>query len=747
MVRTCGDVLQRLAPALLPVLLAMDGLPVGASPATRTPVPGRPAGSLAQVQPPRARLLPARQPPALQLPALGRRVVTARPAAETPQPLGEGRWYFDWQLIDIGPLSAFPEGPPALFADDVDISSYVRVEQGRYVIRASDALLRPGQQTLQLHQLGTGGEWRPLASYSVGRLDRLGLERSSFRPSVLGTVSSQPAFGRSGTALQPTNPETFVDFDYALGLETEMVRDGWTLSSRQQWAGTDAQPKALRFPVLGNKAPLFDLSGFNVSIKGPSTTIEIGDNSGLGVNPLLINRVANRGVVVNQRLGSLLQMGFTAQSGRLITGYDDLLGFNQFFNRTYAAEVSLTPFALPEHLSLSLSVADVEQPAQADFGFGQVAVDEASQGLGLSLNSALFSRRLQLALHHGSSNYSAPPSLQFDEFGAQSVLLKQTSSSAYRGSIDWEILKDVATVDANLRLRFEHYDPQYKTLSAVTGVDKQVFEAILDGRIGLLTYQVNASSFRDNLNNLVSLLTTKTDNLTASLTLPLATMTTGRSEGWKFLIPNISVSVNQLHQFGINPPLDDPRALFRDASQVPDQMNRIFTLGLTWDTRRLDFAYTYILTSQDNRQPLLALNDQRIDSHNLSFNWNALDNLQIAPRLSLVSNVSRATEITSSDLQYGLDINYQPSPGLSLSTGLASGSNYLSTGTSNSTSFNAYLQLALSMNDLFGLPLPAPASFFIRYNHSMAFQRDELAEFRSFGENNWLNAGFSLKLF
>lgn len=244
--------------------------------------------------------------------------------------------------------------------------------------------------------------------------------------------------------------------------------------------------------------------------------------------------------------------------------------------------------------------------------------------------------------------------------------------------------------------------------------DNQVYEAVLDGRIGPLTYQLNGSGIRDNFINLASLLATNTDNLLPILLLPQSTHNSDCSQSFKSLIPNITLNANQLHQFGINPPHDNPRSLLRDATQVPDQRKRILSLAIDWDTRRHDFAYTYLLSSQDNRKPLQWLNDQRIDSHNLTFNWTPLDNLQIAPRLSLVSNLSQATQVTCSDLQYGLDINYQPTPALKRSTGLASSSNYLSTGRTNSSSFTAYLRLAVSLADLFGLTLPAPASFLIR---------------------------------
>lgn len=69
-----------------------------------------------------------------------------QPAATSRQQHVEGSCYVDWQLIDLGPLSTFPEGPPALLADEEDVSFYVRLEQGNWVIRATDALLRPGSR-------------------------------------------------------------------------------------------------------------------------------------------------------------------------------------------------------------------------------------------------------------------------------------------------------------------------------------------------------------------------------------------------------------------------------------------------------------------------------------------------------------------------------------------------------------------------------------------------------------------------
>lgn len=311
-------------------------------------------------------------------------IKTVNPHHEQKQskPIIDRNWYRqDDTIVMAGNDAETRSGSILILANQNDITQLGNIQKnGQLAYSVKRIGLKQGLNTIEIYTGSPTDGWRLLESYQVGILNDYGFERSQLQPSLSLDTAAQPYFRSSGSTLPPPDPQEFVDLDYKTGFNLETERAGWIFSANQDWVGTSRVTKALRFSQLGDEAPLFDLSGYNFTLKSASTKIEVGNNGGIGANPLLVERIANRGITITQGIGSIASVALTAQSGRLITGYDDFLGIGQDFNSLYGAELALYPFAKKEHLGIGLSFLSSEQPAQADFGFGQVPVAESSQG-------------------------------------------------------------------------------------------------------------------------------------------------------------------------------------------------------------------------------------------------------------------------------------------------------------------------------------------------------------------------------
>ena len=343
-----------------------------------------------------------------------------------PIPIVDRYWYRSDDLFSVADEEReLIPGSFVILANDIDVTQLGTAQGNSQIVYSAKSIqLKQGLNTIEIYTGSPADGWTLYKSYQVGILDNYGFEKSQFKASLAIDSSTQPYFNSSGSALPPGDPKQFYDIDYKTGFNLEAERAGWSFSASQDWVGTSRETKALRFSELGSEAPLFDLSGYNFELKNLSTKIEVGNNSGIGSNPLLVERISNRGITITQGIGSALSVGLTAQSGRLITGYDDFLGVGQDFNSLYGAELTLHPFEEKEHLQIAISWLDSEQPAQADVGFGQVPVGEASQGWGLSLTSKTFNQRVVASLQFASSTYSAPDQQEVDEFRFQNIFLR-----------------------------------------------------------------------------------------------------------------------------------------------------------------------------------------------------------------------------------------------------------------------------------------------------------------------------------
>lgn len=678
--------------------------------------------------------------------------VSKQQARQGAKMLIEGFWYRGSDIIRLPEeFSASQYGDLIVIIDSLDITSFLDVDQsGKYLQFVPNSVdLGKGRHKLTIYSRPSSTRKEPDKTFEFGILDGLGFERTSIRPAASFDLSYQPYFESSGSTLPPPNPDQFANLDFKLGLESEIERSSWVFSTKQNWLGSSRETNALRFSVLGAEAPKLDLSNYEVSLVSPSTTIVVGHVSNMSLNPLLTQSISNRGVFVNKKLTEHISASLTAQSGRSITGYDNLLGFDEAFNNIYAAQIAVEPFHNREHLSLNIGWLKSQQPAQADFDIGQVPSAEASEGIGISLKSALFDNRLTGYLNYASSTYSAPAAQEVDEFGFQNVFLESSTNQAYAAGIELVLAKSDNPYASSLKLNFGQYDPQYKVISGFSESDKRFWDIGLEGRLNSVSYSLSGGSYRDNLNNLPFALATRNDSLAATLSLPLQLVLHGgngikQGMGW---LPDLNYTYTYGGQYGINNPISDPESFFTAENQIPKQYTIANRLGMTWDLAPVNLAFSYTNTFQNNEQDGRQNQDLYNSSFELNLTWTASPSLTLSPRLSYTKELAQLPFIEQRNLQHGFDLSYQASESLAFSSGYSYGNQSVSTGLSSSVSWLVYAQASYSFKSLFRSAHPWPGSVFVRINYASQYQEDILSFVQDAGSNFWINTGFSLKFF
>ena len=661
--------------------------------------------------------------------------------------LKEGYWYSRDKTLKIN-LGIAANKDFLLEIDNTDVTPVTRAgDNGTVYIDLRELSLSNKEYKLIIYTGSPNEGWEPSSEITFGILNSFGLEKFSIEPSAeIGLSTQSNHWHRGGDGLVPPDPETFVDLDYNFGLKAAVERGGWSVTSTQSWVGTDEHEKALRYGLLNESAPLFDLTGYNFTITGPDTQIEIGDNSGIGTNPLLINGISNRGITVKRGIQDWFTASFAAQSGKSITGYNYLLGFDQAFNSNYGAEFELKPFSIKEHLSVAYSWLKSELPDIPDFGLGQVASSEKAEGWGVTVKSSLFESRLKLGFDIAESTYSVPDIEEIDEFGNQAVFLNTTTNKAYQASGSFRFIPEESPYTSEISLEAGRYDPQYRVLSGFFGADQLFWRSSLAGRIDSVSYGFNASTSRDNLDEIPSILITRSDNINLAITMPLDEIFYGieppSSSDW---LPAFNYNYTYTGQYGISNPVNDPLSLFTADNQIPKQYSNTHNVGFTWDYGNLTSTMSLTNSLQNNEQLGRENLDSHVNSLDFSVAYKPIESITLSPRINYVVSMDQSTSISQSNMQHGLDISYQPWSPFTLSTGYTYGNSYTQTGMFGTTDYTAYAQASYSFGSPLGLRYETPGSAFIRFSYAGMKTYDRQAEFFNNGTNFWVNMGLKIK--
>lgn len=610
-------------------------------------------------------------------------------------------------------------------------------------IEAGAIGLPSGNSTLVLYAETTDG-WRELGRSAIRVRTRAGFEESSITPRLAMTNQSQWAEGTAGDARPPPRP-TFHDMAGNFRLETRHTRNAVELASRFSLVGNSVRTQALRFGQRGNDAPKVDLADWRVDLGIGDTEFSAG-HLRVGTHPLLINSLSSRGVDMNQPLGERVDLHAAAVAGRQSTGFERLLGVDFDDNRVMLATLGVSPLQQhPDSLRLEFSWMDAERPSRPGFSIGEVADSERSRGAGLRLRARSPGGRVSGEIGWARSRYVNPEDPLLSQ-GDTLVPVVEESNAAWQASTRLALLQNRQLggrrANATLNLAFERVDPMYRSLGAFVQPDRQQFSATLATQLDSYSLQFRYSEQEDNLDDIPTVLKTRTRNSGVDFNWPLGSLRSNPETG-RSLWPNLSLRLGRTHQYAANEPIP-AFSEFDSPSHLPDQVTLQAGVQANWSVGPASVGYSLNFSDQDNRQPGRELADFQSLNHGINVSWNVIDGVSTTVGLSRARNAERERAIARYTDSLNAGVNWRINSRMALSVNWQGGRNHdsLDQAEARNRSLNANLSGGLD------LPFPGrriPAQLFASYSRQSASNLNRIFGFAS-DQSLWtLNSGLSFE--
>jgi hypothetical protein len=323
-------------------------------------------------------------------------------------------------------------------------------DDARLVYRPLPVALPDGEHDF-IVRTKVGNEWRELLRRPLLVLEQHGFENRKSDAKIDIGMKTRPDFGVSGDT-PPGERGRYNDVTAQTALGFELARSGWLWSVNSAFVGTSYRNESLRYGVLAERAPRFDLARYQIGLTRGGTQAYLGHVSA-GQHPLLLSNFDSRGFQWRQKLGSVAEFSFSSVNGSSIVGYNNLSGLNDSQHRLSTATAALEMVrSQPGALRVELSWLQGSLRPIADFNAGEVTDTEHSNGLGIRVLSQLFADRLRTEFNFARSRYSNP----FDESLAQGgdlVAVEPRSARAMSADFRWQAVERSGITDTeNLEL-------------------------------------------------------------------------------------------------------------------------------------------------------------------------------------------------------------------------------------------------------------------------------------------------------
>ena len=227
--------------------------------------------------------------------------------------------------IQLDRLPQTGEGELRIFNGSLDLTDLFEMRSdGLLVLSPTIVELPPGSSVISVYLVDPGRQWQELAHLPVTVASDNLFKRASINRNMTVNAKSlvKESVSRDAT---PSERGEFIDASFNLSVDTTQEAGELDLASQWNIVGTSFREEALRFATEQNEAPRVDLSDYLVSLQGSSTAFRLGHVSS-GNNPLLMDGIANRGVVLSRALGQGMDFSLGRQNGTAIVGYNNLLG-------------------------------------------------------------------------------------------------------------------------------------------------------------------------------------------------------------------------------------------------------------------------------------------------------------------------------------------------------------------------------------------------------------------------------------
>lgn len=553
----------------------------------------------------------------------------------------------------------------ALTVGNVDVSHQLEVSPSRVRYRPGPTRLPSGEREVVLY-LVTGGDWREVGRFPLKVRSRAGLDQRRLVPSI--DLSSTGQLDRGGTAaIDPSARRTYQDFTLRIGFESMAGRDGTELVTAGNLVGVSEENQRLRFGEMQGRAPALDLADYRITLGRRGLSLSVG-NLATGQHRQLISGFASRGVGGSAKLGGVATLEAAFLNGTNVVGWNNLLGLTLPNHRIGSANLALElQPRRPGSFRIDLSGMDGAMLPLTGFTQGAVTDAEESRGYGGQLAWSDSRQRVQLTAGIARSRFVNPndPLLAGD---STLVSVAPTTRTARFGNLNMRLINDLGLsrsvrAGLGLALRHERVDPLYRSLGAGVQADLETNGADLSATVGALSVQLGLGTMRDNLGEVASILTTKTDNASQNLALPIGALFK-RADRWWF--PQLSYQRQRTHQRGEGVPTNGDFS----AGHVPDQVSVSQSGSLTWNRQATQFGYRWSQSFQDNRQTGRERSDFRAIVHGLSLGVSASQVITLHVDASVERQKLFETGVTQRLERLGGGLRWQPWRATELATNL-----------------------------------------------------------------------------
>jgi hypothetical protein len=595
---------------------------------------------------------------------------------------------------------------------------------------------------------------------------------------------------------RPTSPRTGqADATAGLGGGWKGQREDWALEAAANLAGHSQRERALRYGQLNSEAPKLDLADYRLALGWREQMLEVGHLSA-GTNPLLASSFASRGIGLRGQLAPGADVALHALRGTAVVGWSDPSGLVDEEHRQYVLTIGAELIASrPGALRAEVSALDASVRSQTPFNGGVVPDAERTLGAGLRLLGSTEGGRASGELVFARTRHTHPldPALAPPD-GSAIVAVRTATSDAWLATLRFVLLRaqPEQPLDLSLDLRHERAAPQYRSSAASVTPDQEASRLGLQAGLHGATAQLSATSRVDNLERIVTLLRTRTEEGEAGLSLPLGTWLRGNetvtSAAGKsaagaevgapgseelpgsasavsaagaagadgaapsqplVLWPTLSINAKRVHQRAVNEPRVEDSGIA--ASHRPDQLTEEQQLKLDWafganplGIQALGYGVSRSRT--DNRQPGREGADFDRLAHQASLSLSLGEAWRLALAVQHARQLSIETGIASRTIGGSLQADWRASERLAISAQLRHDLADDSLDVARQASDGAQLQFNWRF-DVAGVDKKLPGQFFVRLGYEAQRQRDATFGTAAAFRAAWVDLGLSFSFY
>lgn len=662
-----------------------------------------------------------------------------------------GRWVQTTETLIIrldGDLVS-EKGRIAVFVDKMDLTSQFQQLGSEIHYTPTIIPLTPGQKEITIYFVSEIGLWKEVARISLQVLTESGFESAQFDPFLDINVNSQFVEQRSIDAGPGIRSTPNIGINFQGGFDSEHTKGDFAIRSHTQIVGSSFQREALRFGEKENEANQVELSEYLIEMQKGSSNLQVGHIS-YGNHPHLLNGVGSRGVHFNYNLMDRAYFSVVSMNATSIVGWDNPVGLYDLDHNITAQTVGVD---LLQHeqgkVNLEFTHMNASKKAEGNFNEGQVVDVEESDGLGVRLAAENVFGRMNTNVGFARSTYNNPDDPQLSA-GFTLVDVKETTDHAYDFDMTLDIIQNQELFPDQFfsfttAVKYERVDPLYNSLGASVTADlnTEQYEAIFN--LGEIRAQYQHLRTVDNLDDIATILKTKTRGHLVTFALPLPSLIgePGLPNLW---FPNISYVYNNVHQFGVQ-----NAALFASGftspSQIPDQYNRSHVVDANWTGSWWTFTYNFSQSVLDNTQVGREKDDLTVFTNQVSLGTQILDNLSTTVGYGRTESTDENVALVrlTNSIDYSMNWNFLPNWFFSGNFSFIEETDSSHQAFSYGHTANAQLARQFELPGPGGNPIPGRA--FLIYSKQKNFFRDSSLS-STIDNRVWgINAGFSLSLF